>query len=151
MTHVADFTQDSAYPGKKLMYDPDRNQLQVEGYGPVTVDRIRELDHVGQVQWVNESLRKLAYSIDQPPAQPTPAPAPAPAPQPRQTPPPPPRSSGASPVITFVIALIAIVAIVAIAFGLFNLLSETASDDTAEPPATTEPAEPVEPSSDTTS
>ena len=62
MTTLGTFIQESPYPGKELSMQ--ENQLIVEDSGPVAVDRIRELDTVGQIQWVSEDMRRLAYSVE---------------------------------------------------------------------------------------
>jgi hypothetical protein len=137
MTTLGTFIQESPYPGKELSMQ--ENQLIVEDSGPVTLGRIQELDKVGQIQWVSEDMRRLAYSLGQP-VQPTPQPAPQPAPAPQQEPP---SSSSSSSVLMTVIA---IVAVLAICGGAYMLFSGMQADDTQpETPATESAPEPEAP------
>jgi len=130
MTELGTFIQDSAYPGKKLSVD--QNQLYIEDNGPITIGRIRELDTVGQIQWVSEDMRQLAYALEKPVAQPAAQP---PAPQPSE----PPTKSSSSVFVT-IIAIVAILAVCAAAYFFFTSMS--ADDNPTDPPAATEPATP---------
>jgi hypothetical protein len=126
MTNLGKFIEESAYPGKTLY--AENNQLYVEGVGPVSVARVRELDTVGQIQWQTEELRRLAYSLEQPPAQP--------ARQPAQQTPPPQRSSSSSTFAT----IIAIVAVLAICAGAYFVITSLMEEQPAEETPVTEPA-----------
>ncbi len=132
MTTLGTFIQESPYPGKELSMQ--ENQLIVEDSGPVAVDRIRELDTVGQIQWVSEDMRRLAYSVGQPPVQATPQPAPAPP----QEPP----SSSSSSFLPTILAIVAILAVLAIAYYAFSAIT---ADDTQEQTPATESAPAPEP------
>ena len=127
MTTLGTFIQESPYPGKKLSMQ--ENQLIVADSGPVTVERIRELDTVGQIQWVSEDMRRLAYSLGRPPVQATPQPAPTP----QQEPP----SSSSSSFLPTILAIVAILAVLAIAYYAFTALQ---ADDTPEQTPATESA-----------
>lgn len=124
MTHLADFTTDSPYPSMRLVHDETQHELAVDGYGPITVGRIRELDQVGKVQWVSEELRKFTYSLEAP--QPVQQPVQQPAPQA-------PSSSSSSSATSTIVGIVALLAVVVLGYFAFMALSDSSNDPETPP------------------
>lgn len=135
--HLADFTTDSPYPSMRLVHDETRHELAVEGYGPITVGRIRELDQVGKVQWASEELRKFTYSLEAP--QPASQPVQQPVQQPQA-----PSGSSSSSAVTGIVAIVALLVVVALGYFAFTALSDNSNDpetppiEQSQPPASEE-------------
>lgn len=135
MTHLGTFLPNSAHPDKRLLLS--EGQLLVEDYGPVTVDRVRDLDAVGQIQWLNQDLRRMAYAINQPPVQ-----------QQTTTSPPPSQKSGSSP-MSIVWTIIGVLVILGICAAAYQMLNTTSGSDEQPSEPTTQPDKPSEPEAPT--